>query len=384
MKNVTFLLSFLSLYFALFAQNQKVINNKDTLFVGCANHVFRPKGTEKLSCFLQYEGESSVAPSSAMASFVDYGRRIYISPPHEGLFSMDFGKNDSTIALSVIYTVVNPPMPTLEVSSNGQTFPKDNVGVFRGQKVKVLLKNSDKLPITDKRYHFSEVRLLYFKDLMQGNPSKVEEFYLPGTGQGFELDTKLLALRGFAMIKIQIGEIQRIAYNQEKTKEPFSKYDLAINVHFRDDTLKAASPTLPPRPISPSPQQVKKPTVTKPVIETPKTDILYLADKDGRIPSPDVSPRVENPAKATNLDSVMRLVNFPVFFKKYGTDNTVTVKVLVDKNGKYKDHILSKESHVSVNTRVCAFLPLLRFISATYRGEKVETWLTIPIEMRKE
>ncbi len=372
----------LTLNFSLFAQNQKVINNKDTLFTGCANHVIRPKGAEKLSCFLQYENEPVLTPNPTMSSFVDYGKKIYISPPHEGLFSIDYGKNDSTIAASVIYTVVNPPLPVFAINSGNQVFKKDNVKIYRGQKVQVFLKNSPKIPVTDKRYHFSDVKLLYFKDLMQSTPSKTEDYYLSGTAEGFELDTKLLNLKGYSLIKIQIGEIQRVAYNQEKFKEPFSKYDLAVNIYFNDDTLKAAAP---PRPQVNSPtSSSKKPPVSAPVVEIPKSDIMYLIDKKGKIPSSDLPPKVENPASITNLDSVMRLVNFPVLFRKLGSDNTLTVKVLVDDNGRYQDHILIKESHPAVNTRVCAFLPLLRFIPATFRGNKVSSWVTVPIVLRKE
>lgn len=385
MKFITALILFiLILNHCSFSQNQKVINNKDTLFTGCANHVTRPKGAEKLNCFLQYENEPVVTPNPAMASFVDYGKKIYISPPHEGLFSMDYGKNDSTIAVSVIYNVVNPPLPVFEVYSGGQSFKKDNVKIFRGQKIQVFLKNSPKLPITDRRYHFSEIKILYYKDLMQSTPSRTEDYYLPGTAEGFELDTKYLKIKDFSMIKIQIGEIQRVAYNQERFKEPFSKYDLAINVHFNNDTLKTA--VAPPRPqaVQPSGAPKKPPVTQAPVAETPKSDILYLIDRKGKIPSADLPPRVESPATITNLDSVMRLVNFPVLYKKLGSDNTLTVKVLVDENGKYKDHLIVKESHPSVNTRVCAFLPLLRFIPASHRGAKVLSWVTIPVVLRKE
>lgn len=382
-KKFTFivLVCFLSV---LYSQNQKVINNKDTLYVGCANHVIKPKGAEKFNCYLQFEGENQVTPGTTMASFLDYGKKIYIAPPHEGLFSMDYGKNDTTIAVSVIYSVVNPPTPTFEVDCEGVVYNKDNVRVIRGKKVRMLLKTKPKIPITDNRYRFSGIKLMYYKDIMQSVPSKTEEFFLSGTGKGFELDTKLLQTQGYGMVKIQVGEIQRIGYNQEKNILPLSRYDMAINIHFREDTLiKTVAVPSPPRPPV-SPTHKPKPVSVQPVVEIPKTDILYLIDNKGKIPPSDIASKVETMATVTNLDSVMRMVNFPVIYKKLASDNTVTVKVLVDENGKYNDHIFVKESHSTVNARVSALLPLLRFIPATYRGNKMRAWVNIPIEMRKE
>lgn len=343
----------------------------DTLYAGAMNILPKPKEAKGMKCFLMYEGEDPKVMHESMASFVDLGKKIFISPPAAGILWIIYGENDSMFVSRQKYTVLDIPKPKIEVSAEGAEFAKSTAKIFRGQKVKISFDMPKEMNIADKRFRASDVKLAYFKDFSQNTPTKVDDISPSGSGKCIELNTQHINLKGFSVIKIQIGKLFRQAYNNKESEVDLPKYALSFTIYIKDDTI-------PLKPISP-PKTVPKPAVA-PVIT--RNDIVYYTDGSTPLPPSDVRKIVDREPTSMNIDSVMRNVNFAVLQKTVGGDNNLKVKLLINEKGHYENHLILKEANPVTTSRVCAFLPFLRFIPAQRAGKPVKYWLELPIVLR--
>lgn len=364
MKFFTCILLLLPLF--SFAQNAK-----DTLYANSINVLTKSKEEKGMLCFLMYEGEEQKATHESMASFIDLGKKFVTIPPKAGNLWIFFGENDSMFVSRKEYTVLDIPNPKIALSVNGTLAAKSSTKVYRGQKVKINLSMPKAMNISDKRYRMSEVKLAYFKDFSQSAPTKVEDLTPTGSGTCLELNTQNLNLHGFSQIKLQIGKLYRVGYNNKEYEVEMSRAELTFSIQIKDDTIAKKPVVAPKTPVK---------TAVAPIIT--HDDILYFTDGTNALPLPDVRVIADREPIILNVDSVMKNVNIAVLQKNLGGDNNIKVKILVDEKGHYADHLILKESNPVTTSRACAFMPYLRFLPAVRAGKNIKYWITLPITFR--
>jgi hypothetical protein len=79
-----------------------------------------------------------------------------------------------------------------------------------------------------------------------------------------------------------------------------------------------------------------------------------------------------------NLDSVKLLIQHPGIC----AEGKVIVRVMLDTEGYYLQHIVLRTPHELWTASVVAVLPLLRFTPATMAGKPIKCWVTIPFPIK--
>jgi protein TonB len=83
-----------------------------------------------------------------------------------------------------------------------------------------------------------------------------------------------------------------------------------------------------------------------------------------------------------NLDEFMRAIQYPEPARNAGITGTVTVRVLVDDNGRYAKHKVLRSPHPWLTQEVERHLPSIRFTPAIANNRAVVCWLTVPIKFQ--
>jgi periplasmic protein TonB len=85
--------------------------------------------------------------------------------------------------------------------------------------------------------------------------------------------------------------------------------------------------------------------------------------------------------KAVNMDEVRRLIGYPEVAIEVSIEGTVTVRLLVDKKGKYVKHlVIGRKPHPVLIKAVEERLPLLSFTPGIQAGKPVPVWVNIPFK----
>ncbi|WNJ16704.1 TonB family protein [Pontibacter sp. G13] len=79
-----------------------------------------------------------------------------------------------------------------------------------------------------------------------------------------------------------------------------------------------------------------------------------------------------------NMDEVKQLVGYPPIAKDAGIQGAVVIRVLVDKKGKYKKHIVINSAHPILAKAVEKRIEVLNFSPAIQGGKPIQFWVNIP------
>jgi protein TonB len=86
-----------------------------------------------------------------------------------------------------------------------------------------------------------------------------------------------------------------------------------------------------------------------------------------------------------NMSEVAALIGYPAMAKEANIEGKVTLRVKVDKNGKYAKHIVVKDPHPILTKAVTDKISNLVFTPGIQSGKPVAVWVTIPFnfELKK-
>jgi protein TonB len=81
-----------------------------------------------------------------------------------------------------------------------------------------------------------------------------------------------------------------------------------------------------------------------------------------------------------NLEEVRKLIGYPLIAQQGHISGLVVLRVLVDKQGRCKRHLVMRSAHPLLDQAVAAQVPKLRFTPAIQGGRPVEFWVNIPFK----
>ncbi|MEM9933097.1 MAG: M56 family metallopeptidase, partial [Bacteroidota bacterium] len=112
----------------------------------------------------------------------------------------------------------------------------------------------------------------------------------------------------------------------------------------------------------------------------PTGEKIVLADTE----IPDISSyvSVEEEPIPLNIADIQRSIGYPATAREEGIDGTVVVRVLVDINGHYREHVVLTEVSPLLTGPVEREISNLRFTPAIQDGHPVNFWVNIPFNFK--
>lgn len=86
---------------------------------------------------------------------------------------------------------------------------------------------------------------------------------------------------------------------------------------------------------------------------------------------------VEKEPKPLNYDDVRRQIGYPVKALKAGVEGNIYCRVLVNEQGEYVDHIITRKGHPLLIDAVHGHITKLQFIPASRNGQKLPYWVNV-------
>jgi hypothetical protein len=83
-----------------------------------------------------------------------------------------------------------------------------------------------------------------------------------------------------------------------------------------------------------------------------------------------------------NLHKMVKKIAFPQSMRKSGIPGRVEVRLLIDKTGRYSEHVVVFATNKEFLQPVEAILPLLKFTPCIYHNEIQECYMTIPFHFK--
>lgn len=99
-------------------------------------------------------------------------------------------------------------------------------------------------------------------------------------------------------------------------------------------------------------------------------------------PDPNAFIIAEEEPRPVNMDDIRKLIGYPPMAKEAEIEGKVIVRVLVDKTGKYKKHIVLKDPHPILTKAVTGKLNKLQFTPGIQAGKPIKVWVTIPFDFK--
>ncbi len=106
---------------------------------------------------------------------------------------------------------------------------------------------------------------------------------------------------------------------------------------------------------------------------------VVVVDND---PNPNDFIIVEEEPRPVNMDDIKKLIGYPAMAKEAEIEGKVIVRVLVDKTGKYKKHVVLKDPHPILTKAVEKKLNSLQFTPGIQGGNPIKVWVTIPFDFK--
>ncbi|MEM6801112.1 MAG: TonB family protein [Bacteroidota bacterium] len=104
-------------------------------------------------------------------------------------------------------------------------------------------------------------------------------------------------------------------------------------------------------------------------------EIEVLVDKD---PPPGVFQSVDAEPVPINLRDIQKLVGYPSVAQQAGIQGKVILRILVDKQGRYKKHIMQRSDHPLLSEPVEKHISKLKFTPAIQGSRPIKFWVNIP------
>ena len=105
------------------------------------------------------------------------------------------------------------------------------------------------------------------------------------------------------------------------------------------------------------------------------------APKEEEIGPTDFVALEKEPAPV-NLEEIKKLIGYPPMAKEAEIEGKVTVRVQVDKTGRYVKHVVLKDPHPLLTKAVVDKLPQLAFTPGIQAGKPIKVWVTIPFDFK--
>ena len=106
---------------------------------------------------------------------------------------------------------------------------------------------------------------------------------------------------------------------------------------------------------------------------------VVVVDED---PDPSAFVIVEEEPRPVNMDNIKKAIGYPAMAKEAEIEGKVIVRVLVDKQGKYKKHVVLKDPHPILTKAVEKKLNMLQFTPGIQGGQPIKVWVTIPFDFK--
>ncbi len=106
---------------------------------------------------------------------------------------------------------------------------------------------------------------------------------------------------------------------------------------------------------------------------------VVVVDED---PDPSAFVIVEEEPRPVNMDNIKKAIGYPAMAKEAEIEGKVIVRVLVDKTGKYKKHVVLKDPHPILTKAVEKKLNMLQFTPGIQGGQPIKVWVTIPFDFK--
>ncbi|MEL6654741.1 MAG: energy transducer TonB, partial [Bacteroidota bacterium] len=105
--------------------------------------------------------------------------------------------------------------------------------------------------------------------------------------------------------------------------------------------------------------------------------IQDLIPKPGDFSSPDEEP------KPINMKEISDLITYPQLMRDAGVEGTVVLRVLVDKSGYYKKHLVLNSPHPVLSREVESHINKLKFTPAIQGKRPIYFWVNIPFTFKQ-
>lgn len=89
---------------------------------------------------------------------------------------------------------------------------------------------------------------------------------------------------------------------------------------------------------------------------------------------------VQKQPEPINMGDVQKLVEYPELVKEAGIEGSVVVRILIDKNGRYLKHKVTKSPHPLLSQSVEKHLKNLVFTPAIQGNKPIKFWVNIPFK----
>lgn len=99
-------------------------------------------------------------------------------------------------------------------------------------------------------------------------------------------------------------------------------------------------------------------------------------------PDPNAFVIVEEEPRPVNMDDIKKLIGYPAMAKEAEIEGKVIVRVLVDKTGRYKKHVVLKDPHPILTKAVEKKLNVIQFTPGIQGGQPIKVWVTIPFDFK--
>jgi protein TonB len=86
--------------------------------------------------------------------------------------------------------------------------------------------------------------------------------------------------------------------------------------------------------------------------------------------------------KPVNLDEIRKAIGYPKLALEAEIEGRVTLRVLIDKNGKYQRHLVTSVAHKLLVDAVVSKIPLLQMTPGIQGTKAIPVWVTVPFEFK--
>lgn len=110
--------------------------------------------------------------------------------------------------------------------------------------------------------------------------------------------------------------------------------------------------------------------------------VVAIEEPKEEIPDPNAFIPVEKEPSPVNMDNIKRLIGYPPTAKEAEIEGKVILRILVGKDGRYRQHIVIKNPHPILTKAVEGQVTNLQFTPGIQAGKPIPVWVTIPFDFK--
>lgn len=167
---------------------------------------------------------------------------------------------------------------------------------------------------------------------------------------------------------------------EEKTIESNAVLDTSVVGPHSQEGSKAGNPNAIPQVGNPNGTGTKEPDIF--VEPKPENKVVVEKTENNEVPKPDVWVPVQRKPEVVNMNDVKALIGYPTIAREGSIEGEVIVKILIDENGKYMQHIVLKQVHPILCKEVEKHISKLQFTPAIQGNKPIKFWQVVPFKFR--